>query len=146
MTTQNGLRLLVTGATGFLGTHVAARALARKWTVVAQFHRVSASASLPRGVQRVSADFAQSGEVEHCLESAQPTIVIHAAARSSLAECERDPELARRINAEVPRFLAVWCARHAARLVHVSTDLVFGAVPAPSGGFRERDVPAPISV
>ncbi|MCH2105658.1 MAG: sugar nucleotide-binding protein, partial [Planctomycetes bacterium] len=50
------------------------------------------------------------------------------------------------MNARVPRALGEWARETGARLIHVSTDLVFGAEPAPPGGFREEDEPAPISV
>ena len=54
--------------------------------------------------------------------------------------------LARRMNAEVPEEVARWCAANRARLVHVSTDLVFGAASPPAGGFAEDAAAGPLSV
>jgi dTDP-4-dehydrorhamnose reductase len=142
---QNAARLLVTGASGFLGAHVVERALAEAWEVRAQVHRAPLPESLSSRVQCVNADFSSEAELEHCLESTKPEVVIHLAARSSVADGERDQEFTRRVNVCGPRLLASWCARRGARLVHVSTDLVFGGVGPPEGGFSESDLPAPIS-
>jgi dTDP-4-dehydrorhamnose reductase len=50
------------------------------------------------------------------------------------------------LNEALPARVAGWCAQHGVRLLHVSTDLVFGREPAPPGGFSEGDVPAPLGV
>jgi len=71
--------------------------------------------------------------------------VILCTALSSVADAERYPGLARALNVEFPRLVALWCARNRARLVHVSTDLVFGGADPRPEGFREEDPPAPLS-
>ncbi|MEC8495585.1 MAG: sugar nucleotide-binding protein, partial [Planctomycetota bacterium] len=85
------------------------------------------------------------GAVE-LLDTVRPEEVIHCAAMSRTAPCEAEPELAVELNARVPGAIAAWCAARGARLIHVSTDLVFGATDAPSGGFEEEAEPAPLSV
>ena len=72
-------------------------------------------------------------DMDALLERVAPTEIVHCAALSRAADCERDPALARRTNEELPGALAAWAAGHGARLVHVSTDLVFGATDAPAG-------------
>ena len=68
---------------------------------------------------------------------------MHAAAIADPDRCERDPELARRVNADGTRLLAEACARRGLRLVALSTDLVFPG----TGAFRhESDPTGPISV
>jgi dTDP-4-dehydrorhamnose reductase len=58
-------------------------------------------------------------------------------------ECERDTELARRVNVEAVRILARLCARAKVRLVHFSTDLVFDGE---KGWYSEDDAARPLSV
>jgi len=149
---------LVTGASGFLGAHVVAAAVERNRRsgtfadplgrlVVATGRDVVLAPryTTPRdAAQWLAAELPEG--LAALLERAQPCEVVHCAALSRTADCERDPARAERLNTALPGALAAWCAAHGARLVHVSTDLVFGAVDAPPGGFREDDPPAPVSV
>lgn len=151
---------LVLGGTGFLGAHVvaAAHARARELATMAE-----PQGPPVRGVGRspqaapvftaprledayVAGDLVPAGAAEGLLAKHRPGLVVNCAALSRVGDCEGDPDLARRLNVEVPAEVARWCEEHGARLVHVSTDLVFGASPAPTGGFREKDPVGPVSV
>ena len=150
---------LITGASGFLGAHVVAAACARSQQeatlseplgplVVAQTRSPALLAprfSTPRdAAQWIEIDLLEGG-AQRLLERVNPTEVIHCAAMARGAECEDNPELAQELNGTLPGELAAWCSEHGARLVHVSTDLVFGAEDAPKGGFKESDAPGPLS-
>lgn len=112
------LRILVTGSTGFLGGHVVA-------AVRAAGHVALTTAR--RGGE-VAVDLTGSGMVDAVVQALQPDLVLHLAANSRLADCERDPAAALRVNAEVPERFA---ERFGARLVFTSTDLVFDGRGAP---------------
>lgn len=151
---------LITGASGFLGAHVVAAAVARarREATLADplgppVFAVSRSPSLlaprfsdPRdAAEWVERDLLEGGAAA-LLDELEPIEVIHCAALSSAAESQRDPGLARAMNAELAEDAAAWCAARGARLVHVSTDLVFGAEDAPDGGFDEDAEAAPVMV
>ncbi|HYF35840.1 MAG TPA: dTDP-4-dehydrorhamnose reductase [Prosthecobacter sp.] len=53
-------------------------------------------------------------------------VLINCAAITSPDACEDDPETARRVNAEAPGALAALCREQRARMIHISTDYVFG--------------------
>jgi dTDP-4-dehydrorhamnose reductase len=76
-------------------------------------------------------------------EQAQPELVVHAAALTDVQACRRDPARARRINTEATAQLADLAAGTGARLLYVSTDLVFDGE---KGNYNESDTPAPQSV
>jgi len=97
-------------------------------------------------LERVEADALRRGAWESALERVRPAAVILCTALPRIPDCESYPALARRINVDLPRAVATWCAANGARLVHVSTDLVFGADPAPPCGYREDAPTAPVSV
>ncbi len=86
------------------------------------------------------------GRLDRLLEQERPRAVLQLAAIASGAECERDPEAARLANAVLPGEIAAACHRAGIRMVHASTDLVFGAAPAPPGGFLEDHDPTPLGV
>ena len=115
------MRILVTGATGFLGG-AAARALAQAGhDVTATGRNSAAGAALEKsGMRFVAADLrADPAPLLNGIDA-----VLHAAARSTLwgrwADFYAD-------NVEVSAALARACARRGLRLVHVSTPSVYNA-------------------
>lgn len=132
-------RLLVTGANGFLGRHLACAA-ATKYAVIAQVRNPSIRID---GTSPVPADLTEDGALQRLLRQARPDAVIHAAAMSSPNACEQAPDDSLAVNAEVPALLARLTAEAGIPFVFVSTDLVFdGRNPA----YCERDSPSPLSV
>lgn len=98
----------------------------------------------------LKADLLEAGVIEQVLETTQPDWVIHSAALADLDACEADPDLARRMNTDVPTLLARLCREHkslvgkgGARLVYISTDAVFDGE---RGFYAEEDAPNPLSV
>lgn len=67
--------------------------------------------------------------VTDTIQRNEPDIVINCAAYHNVAECERDPENAFGVNATGVRYLAESCAAHGVKLIHISTDYVFGNAP-----------------
>jgi dTDP-4-dehydrorhamnose reductase len=126
---------LVLGASGFLGVHLVRLGSA-----------VGASRTAGPGERHERVDLALEGAATALLERVRPARVVNAAACSRVGDAEREPALARRLNREVPGEVAAWCAAHGARLVHVSTDLVFGGAPGRPEGYREEDPVRPCSV
>ena len=123
------LRILVTGATGFLGGHVTSALRARGHIVLCA----------SRSAGDAAVDLAAASMVAAVVQATAPDLVLNLAARSRLIDCERDPEAARSINAEVPEQFAL---RFGARLLHVSTDLVFDGRSAP---YAETSPVGPLS-
>ena len=70
----------------------------------------------------------------------RPDVVLHAGALARVADCHARPEASRQVNEEGSRCLAELAAAFGARLVLVSTDLVFDGA---RGNYQERDAPAP---
>jgi dTDP-4-dehydrorhamnose reductase len=133
------MRLLVTGASGLLGLNLALEA-SRQHTVFGIAHRTPIRT---RSFTVLPADLLEPGAVQSALAVAQPDWVIHCAALADVDACEGAPDLARRLNAELPAELAAAADRGGARLLHVSTDAVFDGS---RGGYREDDRPNPLSV
>ncbi len=133
------MRVLVTGASGLLGLNVALEA-SRQHTVFGIVHRTPIRT---RSFTVLPADLLEPGAVQSALALAQPEWVIHCAALADVDACEGAPDLARRLNAELPAELAAAADRGGARLLHVSTD---GVVDGSRGDYREGEAPNPLSV
>lgn len=123
------LRILITGATGFLGGHVLA-------AVQAAGHVACATA---RSGGQVAVDLAAPGMADAVVEALRPDVVLHLAAMARVADCELDAERAQRVNVDVAARLA---QRFGARLLAVSTDLVFDGRSAP---YAATDPVSPLS-
>lgn len=135
-------RILVTGATGFVGRHVLPRLLAAGHAVRAALRRPDAV--LPSGVEAaVVGDLAADTRWEAALEGVDG--IVHLAGRAHvLRETIGNSEAVfRRINAEATAALAEAAARTGVRrLVVVSTAKVYGETSG-SRPWRESDPLAP---
>ena len=105
------MRALVLGAGGQVG-----RALA---------------AAAPEGcalvaLSRAECDAADEAAVHAAIAEARPEVVFNAAAYTAVDRAEAEPEAAQRLNAEAPGFIAAAAHAAGARLVHLSSDFVFG--------------------
>jgi dTDP-glucose 4,6-dehydratase len=138
-------RVLVTGGSGFLGSH-----FVRAWltsggtalrnldlmTYAGSFERLTDVDMLPAyDFQR--ADVADANEVEAAIGGFHPDLVVHFAAESHVTRGEQEGERFRRTNVDGTRvMLEAAEAERVRRFLHISTDEVYG--PCPAGSFREE--------
>jgi dTDP-4-dehydrorhamnose reductase len=138
--TSQKLRVVLTGATGQLGAYLLRELRTADISVTAWS---GATAGDRFGVPVRPVDLADTAAVAAAFRDAGPDVVLHVAAMARVGDCFREPERAARVNAGGTAVLAELCAAAGARLVLVSTDLVFDGEAAP---YRETDPPRPVSV
>ncbi len=132
--------LVVTGGAGFLGSNIVGQAVAEGRSVAAVVHREGSGSPL---VRRVCLDLADAGAATKMIDVLEPTAVVNCAALASVDECERNPNLARELNVELPRQLAAACRSAGAAFAHVSTDSVFDG---DRGQYSESDETRPLNM
>jgi len=89
-------------------------------------------------------DITDPASIVDTVAGLRPDVVIHAAAMTDVDGCERNPELAFRVNTLGTHNIALACGRCGAAMVHVSTNDVFdGKLGRP---YYEWDTPSPQSV
>lgn len=115
--------MLVTGAGGLLGSAVLARLRAAQMATLAVGHR--------QAVEGGPVCNLEDPRQVAALDRLEWTGIVHCAAYRSPDFCEAEPELAVRLNAEVPGELAALAARRGARMIHISTDYVFPGTHPP---------------
>ncbi len=133
------MKLLVTGSSGLLGLNLALEAMSAH-----QVTGVDRGRLLSAPFHTIKADLLAPGAIDSILDAAQPDWLIHCAALADLEACEGNPDLARRLNADLPGELASACLRRGIALVHISTDAVFDGEK--DGFYTEADVPTPLGI
>lgn len=131
---------LVLGGSGFLGMH-----LVRRFRAAFPQMRCITTSRHPgaAGPARLW-DACEPGASLRLLEELRPRVVILAAALARVGDCERDPALAQELNVALPAQLAALAKAHGTRLVHISSDLVFGGRPPLGERYSEADPPSPL--
>jgi len=123
------LRILLTGKDGQVGAELAA--LLPRMAEVVAFDRRELDLSKPDHLRRAIRDL-------------QPSIIVNAAAYTSVDQAESEEKQARIINVDAPALMAEEAKRIGAALVHYSTDYVFdGSSSVP---YAETDRPTPVNV
>lgn len=135
------MKLVVTGASGFLGREVCLAALRRGHDVIALGG--SRAPTIPDVKQARAFDLCAEAALEALLLEEFPQAVVHCAALPTIETCLADPAKAKALNTEVPRKLAQLCFHVGAKLVHLSTDTVFDGV---AGNYQPTDTPAPLNL
>jgi dTDP-4-dehydrorhamnose reductase len=132
-------RLLVTGASGFLGWNVIHRAK-NDWDIfgICLNHPVDIT-----GVKILRTDITRYQAFKKVFFDIMPDAVIHGAAVSDPNQCEQNPVPSRMINTDAAIHLAGLCAEVNIPCLFISTDLVFDGTGAP---YSEDDQPCPVSL
>lgn len=105
-----------------------------------------AGANCVIGLPRSDLDIADQDSVLALVRAARPRLVINLAAYNLVDKAEQERELAFRVNTDGPRHLAAACLEVSAKLLHVSTDHVFGRDDSRRTPYTESDPTGPVSV
>lgn len=124
--------LLVVGASGLLGRHVAAAALDQGWQVVGTYLTTQPSVT---GLRSHRLDVTDRSAVERLVAAAEPDAIVHTAYRPG------GPHFWA-INADGAANVAAAAAARGARLVHLSSDAIFDGRQGP---YTEAHDPSPIT-
>ncbi len=117
----------ITGANGLIGSYFVQTAplFAPRWRV--------------RALTRADFDLLDFASVRREFAKDQPKLILHCAAVSTVADAQKNPPLARRVNVEVTQLLAELAAE--IPFVFFSTDLVFDGR---KGNYTETDAANPL--
>ena len=133
-------RLVISGAGGQLGSCLAARAVGLGRDVVA-LTSSEWDITDPEAAGRI----VNGGQQEGLQEG---DVVVNCAAYTNVDAAESDESAAYAVNAAGPEHIARACARAGARLIHISTDYVFGGDfgGQPPRPYEPGDETAPLGV
>ena len=121
-------RILVTGAAGFAGLHLARELGCRGWTVHGLVRKLTQIPALKAvGAKPILGDLTREADLRRAVRLAEPEACAHLAAGAFVPDAEKDPLLARRVivggTESLRKALPAGC-----RLLFVSTGMVYGPV------------------
>ena len=132
------MKILLTGGSGLLALNWAC-AMRDRHEIVLATHvanvALAGAAVMPLALEH-------AGALQAALERIAPDVVVHTAGLTSVDECERRPDASRHVNAELARNVAEAVAGTSAKLVHISTDHLFGGTRA---WYDEEATPEPLN-
>ncbi len=134
------MKLLISGASGFLGGHLARLSTRQGHETYGGYYSYSCKV---KDMRRFQWDLADAGQIPRTLNEIQPDIIIHNAALADPGACEKNPALAEKVNKLASIALGKWCQEKNKRLVFISTDMVFDGE---KGKYSEEDPVNPLNV
>ena len=133
------MKILVTGSSGLLGINLAQEVM-RAHEVIG----VDRGKLISPPFRIIRKDLLEDDAIDYIIDSAQPDGLINCAALADIDVCEGKPDLARRLNMDLPVGLAKACKARGIFLVHISTDAVFDGQK--DGFYTEEDSPNPLGM
>ena len=137
------MKVLVTGANGFLGHYLVPSLLKQGFQVLATGKgacRLSLEGT--EGFAYAEMDFTDKETTLNIIREYMPDVVVHAGAVSKPDDCEMDRDMAWRINTGGTHHLLEGAAAHRSFFVYISTDFVFDGE---KGMYSEEDIPSPVN-
>ncbi|MBF2063100.1 MAG: NAD(P)-dependent oxidoreductase [Calothrix sp. C42_A2020_038] len=132
-------KLLITGASGFLGWHII-QAGCKDYEVYGTYNSHALEVN---GASLFKANLSDFQELKQIFTTIKPDAVIHTAALSQPNYCQNHPEESHAINVIASANIAGLCADYSIPCAFTSTDLVFDGKNAP---YKETDTVKPVNL
>lgn len=135
-------RVLVIGSNGLLGQKIA-ELLVRGSPYTVFLASIENKPVVPvQSATYTQVDVTAKKELKQLIQSAKPDVIVNCAAMTNVDACERERELAWRVNVGGVENIAEAVRVTEAKIVHISTDYIFDGKLGP---YSEDDRPEPLS-
>jgi GDP-4-dehydro-6-deoxy-D-mannose reductase len=141
------MRIFLTGATGFAGSHLVERLLADGHQLFALVHVATSHQQLPVHplVQEIPGDLLNLPSLKRVVATSRPDVIFHLAGQASPAVSWQDPALTLAVNAGgTANLLEAAVALGRPRVVIVSSAEIYGLIGADMLPLTENSVPHPM--
>ncbi len=134
------MKVLITGANGFLGQHLTLFLVAKNFEVFAAGRN---NCTIPNQhlFTFINLQLTQKQAVDDAVQKIQPHIIIHTAAMSKPNECEQNKDVCLLNNVDATSYLVAAANNVQAKFIFISTDFVFGE----GGPHQEDEKPSPLN-
>jgi len=134
------MKILITGANGFLGQHLSLYLAARGHTIIASGRGECKIPAKEKFIYR-PLELTNKNDVLAVIDDVTPDVIIHTAAMSKPDECNNNREQCLLNNVNATEYLVDAANTVGADIIYVSTDFVFGE----GGPHKETHIPAPLN-
>lgn len=140
------MRIFITGATGFAGSHLVDRLLAEGHEIHALVHDATSHQQLPESerLRAVGGDLLQVGTLKRLVNEIRPDVIYHLAGQASPGLSWKDPALTLAVNAGgTANILEAAVAYGKPRVVVVSSAEIYGQITKDMLPLTEETIPDP---
>ena len=140
------MRIFITGATGFAGSHLVDRLLADRHEIFALVHDSTSHQQLPDNplVQGIPGDLLQLASLKKVVNEARPDVIFHLAGQAYPALSWHDPAFTLAVNAGgTANLLEAAVAFGLPRVIVVSSAEIYGQVQKDMLPLTEATIPEP---
>lgn len=130
------MKFLVTGSAGLVGRQVVKDLTESSEKIYSCYHNSKPEFGIPTPL-----DLLNPENIAKVIEKIKPDVIIHLAAMTNVDLCEKEKDLALKINAKATEIISKQAAKHNSFFVYVSTDYVFDGE---KGMKKENDSTNPI--
>jgi dTDP-4-dehydrorhamnose reductase len=131
--------IFITGGSGLLAVNWAVQAR-DEYNVILGLHNKEINMD---GVKCAFVDLESKKSLLKYLDVVKPDLVIHTAGLTNIEICEKEPELAKKVNVELAVNVCEICKKLCVPMVHISTDNIF---PGTESLVRESHTISPVNV
>jgi len=140
------MRIFVTGATGFAGSHLVDQLLAADHELFILVHDETSHQALPvhEQIQQIPGDLLKSSSIRKAVADIRPDLIYHLAGQASPALSWKDPALTFAVNTGgTANLLEAATAVNYVRVIIVTSAEVYGSVTADMLPLTEETIPQP---
>jgi dTDP-4-dehydrorhamnose reductase len=119
------MKILITGANGFLGQHLTLYLAKRNFTIIAT-GRGECRIPQQHSFSYFNVDLTDEVAVLEMISNCKPDVIVHTAAMSKPDECENNKDACILNNVTVTDYLVKAANTVLAKFIYVSTDFIFG--------------------
>ena len=132
------MRVLIIGASGFIGHYLRRRLLQKSGFDVTSTYNSRAPKDIDQSWYPL--EITDHHRLDQIFQEVRPEVVVLLAAIADVKTCEMGPERATEVNVDGARQVARLCKQHHARLIFLSSEYVFRG---DRGNYHEDDSPDP---
>ncbi|MGB3345744.1 MAG: SDR family oxidoreductase [Candidatus Humimicrobiia bacterium] len=135
------MRIFITGGSGLLGCALAFELIKKNEVISGYYHNYISIKN--NNFSSVNIDICDINSLKAIEKS--PDVIIHAAALTDLEFCEKNPEIAYKINVDGTKNVLKVAEKCNAKIVYICTDYIFDGEKR-NHSYSEADTPNPLSI
>jgi dTDP-4-dehydrorhamnose reductase len=133
--------IIITGGSGLVGSNIIDKISKKKEYKKYELISIDRNPASTKNCKNLQIDILDRDKILD-LEKLKPALIMHCAALANISFCQQNKEIAYKVNVEGTRNIAELAKRAGAKLIYLSTDVVFDGK---KGNYKEEDEAKPLN-